>query len=154
MGRVPLALAEGAALLALLAPKGTAGVEASAHIPADWGAGLALALLYAAVMLGVMALWARRWRLLPPAAGAAEADPSWMRGPYRFVRHPTRLAVLAAALAWCLLYRAPENLAALAALGALLVVDARRADAALAAGGGPRVRAWLGRVRAFVPGLY
>lgn len=150
-----LALAQGALLLALVWPKGAAdGSDEAAYIPADWGAGLALALLYAAVMIAVMALWARRWKLVPPAPDRAEADPSWLRGPYRFVRHPMRLALLGGALAWCLIYRFPANLAILGVLVAVTVLDARRADAALAAHGGPLLREWLGRVRAFVPGLY
>ena len=147
-----LALVQAALLPALLWPKG--GSDESAFIPADWGAGVALVLLYAAVMLGVLALWARHWRLVPLAPEAAEADPSWMRGPYRFVRHPMRLAVLAGALGWCLVYRAPANFAILAVLVATALFDACRADAVLAARGGPVVRAWLQRVRAFAPGLY
>ena len=154
MGRT-LALVQGVLLVALIWPKAAAdGTDASAYIPADWGAGIALALLYAAVMLGTMALWARRWKVVPPAPAEAEANPSWMRGPYRFLRHPMRLSILAGAIAWCLIYRSPGNLVILAVLAAVVVLDARRADAALAAGGGPLVREWLGRVRAFVPGLY
>jgi len=140
-------------LLALLRSKGAAEGEQSAYIPADWGAGLALALLYAAVMLGVVALWARRWRVLPLSPEAAEADPSWIRGPYRFVRHPMRLALLAGALGWCLIYRSPINLALLAVLLGVTLLDARRSDRAHAAAG-PTGRAWLAEVRAFVPGLY
>jgi len=149
------ALAQTLLFLALLWPKAdVADGDAGAYIPADWGAGFALALLYAAVLLGVMALWARRWKLRPPTPATAESDASWMRGPYRFVRHPMRLALIAAALGWCLVYRAPENGLLLAAYVLVALLDARRADRALAVGGGARVQAWLGRVRAFVPGLY
>ena len=142
----PLALLQGALLLVLLWPKG-------GSIPADWGSGVALALMYAAVLLAVVALWARRWRLRATRPADAERDPSWMRGPYRFVRHPMHLALLAGALGWCLVYRQPLNGLVLAALVGAALLDTRRRDAALAAAG-PRCAAWVAQVRALVPGLY
>ena len=147
MARHPTpALAAALLLGALLWPKG-------GTIPADWGTGVALALLYAAVMLGVMALWARRWRLRALSPAEAEADITWMRGPYRFVRHPLYLALLALALGWCLVYRLPANWALLGALAVLTAIDIRRRDRALAAAG-PRCAAWAARLPALVPGLY
>ena len=133
-------------LVALLWPKG-------GYIPADWGAGVALTLLYAAVMLAVMALWARRWRVRAVTPAEAEADPSWMRGPYRFVRHPMHLALLAGALGWCLVYRQPANWGLFVALAAAALIDTRQRDDRLAAAG-PRCAEWVTRRRALVPGLY
>ena len=145
------ALAQSLLLLALLLPDGTG--DGGAAIPADWVSGLGLALLYAAVLLAVMTLWARRWRARPPSPPAAETEPEWMRGPYRFVRHPMRLALLAGVLGWCLIFRSSTHLAIAATLVVVTLLDARRADRALAPAG-PAVREWQGRVRAFVPGLY
>ena len=132
--------------LALLWPKG-------GYIPADWGSGVALVLLYGAVMLAVMALWARRWRLRALSPAAAEADRSWARGPYRFVRHPLHLALLAGALGWCLVYRLPLNGLLLAALLIVVVLDVRRRDREAAAAG-PHGAERLARLPALIPGLY
>ena len=133
-------------LVALLWPKG-------GYIPADWGSGVALVLLYGAVMIAVMALWARNWRLRTLSPAAAEADASWMRGPYRFVRRPMHLALLAGALGWCLVYRMPPNWGLLAALAVVAVLDVRRRDREAAAAG-PRGAERVGRMSALIPGLY
>ncbi len=103
-----------------------------------------------------MLAWAARRALGPsftpfpkPLAGGSHVA----RGPYRFVRHPMYVAVVAAAVGWALLWQSGAGAAATLLLAAFLDLKSRREERWLQSAY-PAYADYRRRVRRFVPCVY
>lgn len=112
--------------------------------------GIALMLAATALVLWAQATMGVAWRtdIAPVAGGALVTD-----GPFRVVRNPTYVAMLAAGIATVLLAGGPLTLAGLVALWVSLLVTARFEEPPLLEAYGERYRRYTGSVGRFVPGI-